>query len=81
MSNIVDFNDEFKWLVEDSALSSIKVNILVYMINLKNGIESVFLHTSILIGEVYMYHPTRTMLPLLDPDQVIFNMIIGKEKN
>lgn len=53
---------------------TVKINIVVYMINNTNGFQIPIAQTSIKLEEVYTYKPICIWLPLKEPDQVSKNL-------
>ena len=66
----MNFNQEFSWLVDNTALMKIQLNMIAYLINLDTSIDSMFSQSSVVIGDVFMYQPVCLWLNLYDPEEV-----------
>ena len=81
LENLVEFDQNFRFLIDDKNLTNSKIDIIFYLINLKNGIESAYLQTSLNIGDVYLSNLNTKWLTLNDLDKVILKSSHNSKNN
>jgi hypothetical protein len=67
----MEINYVLKWfLCDGQQLMNAKINIYIYLVNLKTGIEHLYAQNSFQLGEVYFYQPIGISLPMHDFERV-----------